>query len=184
MGHVLYVARDKRRHDRHDLGSVLCLRVLDLMPAASVEVQDADALHARPLWLTGTPTLVLDGGDVLRGYEALTHLQRLAVELARTPPLSSTRGDAPQATARRPPPPLQSQQQPPPSPTEAAVAAIEEDALWGSQVVAEDDDGAQDHKLTGDDLSRAIQARQQERAAQASGGHGGAPPPPPPPMSD
>ena len=167
QGLALYVARDKRRPDRHDLGSVLCLRVLDLMPAGAVEVHDADALRARPLWLTGTPTLVLDGGDVLGGYEALTHLQRLAVDLAR----SSSR------PAKRAP-----QQQAPPPPMAAAVAAVEEDALWGSSsVVEDDDDGAtQDRKLTGDDLARAMRAREEARAPPA----GGSAPPPLPPMSD
>ena len=63
------------------MGSVLCLRVLDLMPAESVEVRHVGDLPSKPTWLTGTPTLQT-GGEVLRGHQALGHLQRLAVQRA------------------------------------------------------------------------------------------------------
>lgn len=154
----LYVARDRARPERHDVGSVLCLRVLDLLPPGTVSVREARSGEPRPPWLTGTPTLVIDG-HVLRGFEAISHLQRLAVDLARRPK------EQRQAPSRQTP----------------REEEEEEEEDWTAAMTAsmEDEVVDTDRKLTGDDLARAMRAREQPKQQP-----GGKQPPPPPPMKD
>lgn len=167
----LYVARDKRRPARHDLGSVLCLRVLDLLPDGAVRVHDCDQMRGpKPAWLTGTPTLATGDAQVLRGHEALLHLQRVAVETAR----SST---CPTRPARRPPP---TDATPPPSgppPPPAAAAEVgQDDDPWETRIDDHEDEEEPlgSRKITSDDLVRATQMR-----AESHRGVGDATAPPP-----
>lgn len=182
----LYVAADKRQPQRHDVGSILCLRALDLLPASHAPaVRDATAVRPRPQWLVGTPTLRLPDGDTLRGHEAVEHLQRLAVELARA------EAAAPKTT-RPPPRPLApapvglvAARAAPPAATPPLVdddVDDEVDALFASRIADDgDDDGdVGARKITGDDLARALRARE---ASAPSGPPAGAPPPPPPQFS-
>lgn len=80
---TLYVAKDKQVSTRYDSGSVLCVHLTEtLANDATVQVQEVDATR-RPLWVTGTPTLVDDSdGRVFRGTEAITMLHRVAVTCA------------------------------------------------------------------------------------------------------
>lgn len=81
---VLYVARDVRVPTRHDIGSVLCMRLVQTMAGvAHVDVREVssrkrDASQTRPAWLTGTPTLVDEAeGGFWTGHDALFYLQEL-----------------------------------------------------------------------------------------------------------
>jgi hypothetical protein len=76
---ILYVARDKRKPDVPDLGSILCMHVVDEYKLA-VKVMECSSLR-RPNGVVGTPTLVLEG-VVHTGHAALYALQRLAVASA------------------------------------------------------------------------------------------------------
>ena len=79
--YTLYVARDKTKEDRHDLGSILCLQVLELLHARDVKVVDVSNIRSPPIWLTGTPTLVHEHRDeVWRGNQALSRMQSMLVE--------------------------------------------------------------------------------------------------------
>ena len=113
MPYVLYVARDRKDPSRYDLGSVLCLRVVDMMPGAPIDVYDCDDMpHERPSWLIGTPTLVADtGGDIYRGMQALNRLQSMSVEMVRTTATPKKKEGA-------------RQQQPPPMAAVAMHAAV------------------------------------------------------------
>jgi hypothetical protein len=78
---TLYVARDKMKADRHDIGSILCLQVLELMPSRDVKVVDVSNIRSPPIWLTGTPTLVHENSDeVWRGNQALSRMQSMLIE--------------------------------------------------------------------------------------------------------
>lgn len=81
---TLYVARDKKRTTQYDLGSVLCMQLMDLLPPGTVNVVVCDGPTPQdPTWLIGTPTLCFQNtANVYRGFDALQALQRLAVELA------------------------------------------------------------------------------------------------------
>lgn len=165
MGHVLHVARDKRDFARHDLGSVLCLNVLDLLPSDAVQVREWDARAPRPAWLTGTPTLVAPTDEVFQGHQALAYLQRLAVDTAATKHAKT----APPAVRRTPPPAAA-------APATAAPARTDENdvdgsSLWESRIgdgERDDEDEEPARKITGDDLARAMRAREQGRAPTAT----------------
>lgn len=206
MTFMLYIARDKRNSTRYDLGSALCLRALEVMPAGTVEVREVDGrtlpASDRPAWLTGTPTLVAaSGGDVLRGHEALAQLQHLAVNLAaqRRTATSETGGGG-SASARRVLAPNVHLRAANAAHRDGAArapshtgAATSDDtdatmpSLWDSQLGGADgeEEDAQEptRKVTADDLHRAV--RERETALR---GGGGAPqqqqPPPPPPFED
>ena len=174
---MLYVARDKRRPQRHDLGSVLCLRVLDLLPRGTVQVHECRRGERRAPWLAGTPTLALEGGEVLRGHQALEHLQRLAVHLA------AERGGGGGGSAKRAAPA-------PAGPADGLVARAAApppadepgDGLWECTVEEAEDDEDTPRKITQEDMAQLMRGR------EAGGGGGGMPPggerPAPEPMRD
>lgn len=164
---MLYVARDKRIPQRHDLGSVLCLRALELMPPGTIKVHECRPQERRASWLAGTPTLALEGGEVLRGHQALEHLQRLAVQLAETrgggtgnivsgggistgnhAPRSASRPQAPTVSAR--------------VTEDSTFDSIDDTGLWDVAPVEEDTDTGS-RKLTQDDMSRIIRMRDEHR---------------------
>lgn len=170
---VLYVARNKRNPSQYDLGSALCLRVLDLIPAELVELRDCDAMRdERPTWLTGTPTLVASsGGNVFRGHQALAQLQRIAVDAAErrgTPakPASSTEA----TSARRngttmPNVQLRDERQSRgTAPAPAQQEGDEEEGLpadlWTSMGDYDnEDEDTSTRKITSDDLAKALRER-------------------------
>ena len=75
----------RNRIGKFDVGSVLCMQIVELMPSGTVEVLNCDAIKREdmPSWLIGTPTLVAaSGSDIYRGQHAVMHLQRASVTLA------------------------------------------------------------------------------------------------------
>lgn len=170
---VLYIARDKKDQSRYDLGSALCLRVVDLLPADAVELRDCDVLRDRPTWLTGTPTLVAaSGGQVLRGYQALAHLQRAAVEAAER------RGGASSQAKKdtKPPPRRQTEEarRPERPATPPGDGGLTDD-LWESHGIEGHEEVGTVRKMTSDDMANAMRAREQQQPPASTG----APPPPP-----
>lgn len=161
---MLHVARDKRHPARHDLGSVLCLNVLELLPPETVQVREWDDPRApRPAWLTGTPTLVTPKDEVFRGHQALAYLQRLAVDMAKatTQPRPSKARPSPPSAAN----PQQREAAPPSVSSPPTGDDDPEDggvgSLWETRIV--DDATEEDEptrKITGDDLARAMRARE------------------------
>lgn len=82
MSLVLYVGNDRQRPDRHDVGSTLCLAILQKWKGHRVTIERTADTHARdrPFWLRGTPTLVnLDTEERWTGFGALDVLIDLLV---------------------------------------------------------------------------------------------------------
>lgn len=71
---TLYVARDKLCPERLDVGSTLAIDMASRLPSEVriVEVTRKQKSH----WLTGTPTMLLDGEEesALQGTEVIQHL--------------------------------------------------------------------------------------------------------------
>lgn len=169
---MLYVARDRKRPERHDLGSILCLQVVGLLPHDVVQVQECTPSNMNlPSWLIGTPTLVVDDDGVLLGHQALTYLQELAVKLASTHKKPYTSSHVPPSQRRQlqmhpqthPQTQPQSQSQPqsqyaPPSPDSPHST---DDRMWGTCIDGEEDDPLGGQKITSDDLAKATAARTQ-----------------------
>ena len=173
----LYVARDRKNSSRHDLGSILCIRVVDLVRPGAVTILECTPRDpANPSWLVGTPTLHhVPTGEIWRGHQALSRLQHLVAESNERPAAAAkAAAPAPAPAAARPP-----------ADEGVAAEAGEPENMWS---VTEDDEGGEDdgalphsRKLTGDDLARAISARQ---AASSSNGADARPPKPMAPLSD
>jgi hypothetical protein len=160
---MLHIARDKRHPTRHDLGSILCLNVLDLLPPDTVRVREWDDPRApRPAWLTGTPTLVTPKDEIFRGHQALVYLQRLAVDMTAQLAAASAPKKAPRGV--QPPPAAAMKAGPPPPSHEEEADGV--GALWESRIGdgdVEEEDDTSNRKITGDDLARAMRAREQAR---------------------
>jgi hypothetical protein len=80
---VLYVARDKRRPRQYDVGSKLCLELIELMSLDDIEVIECGPRTAVPQWLVGTPTMCVDD-DVMTGSAAVSFLHHMAVDHGAT----------------------------------------------------------------------------------------------------
>lgn len=191
MPYILYVARDRRNPNRYDIGSTLCLRLVDMVPQTGVDVYDCEALtNERPSWLIGTPTLVAEsGGDVYRGIQALNRLQTLCLDSARSQQ-SSSKGDsgkrASTASHGNAAGAVKSTQaaggdvqtnRPPSSMTARSDEGLE--SLWTAPLDIQDAEEEEDmfsKKLTGDDLARASSKRE-KRTEDVSQGKPPAPPP-------
>jgi len=181
--YVLYVARDRRRPSRHDVGSVLCMDLLRHLPPDVVHLVEATA-QTRPSWLEGTPTLRDDEtGEVWTGHQAVRRLQVASIHYARQEAEAEARASRAASSSSRqqrdapprrfPPPgagtPGGGKDRPPspPPPEEEEGSGV--DSLWQSQLpdgdLDEDDpavgaDG--ERKLTADDLNRALAAQQRQ----------------------
>lgn len=159
MAFTLYVARDKRKASRHDLGSVLCMQTLEFLPQDLVVVQTCTAASSSsyPAWLTGTPTLhAHHSGDVWRGHQALSELQRLAFSRSAPRNASGPPNHTAPSDGHVP-----SRGRPPHDPHVETDAELE--GLWQGGV-GEEADEAEDSlpkKLTSDDLARALESRPQ-----------------------
>ena len=100
--YTLYVARDVVFTHRHDLGSIICVRLInDYLPSSHFKIEEVSKAMKRslPSWLTGTPTLHCDESDkVWRGYEAFIQLQEFAIAHASrrdaAPPLTTQKKKA------------------------------------------------------------------------------------------
>lgn len=82
---VLYVAKDKTNVQEYCRGSRMCLKVIDVLPSNTVNIQDCDKLRAKgvalPSWLNGTPILVSKkSGDIYKGSVALKYLREVLEE--------------------------------------------------------------------------------------------------------
>lgn len=86
---VLYIARDKNNKNEYCRGSAMCLKITEVLPSNTINVQDCDMLRKRnvkfPIWLDGTPILVSnDSGDIYKGSFALRYLRELLEEYSDT----------------------------------------------------------------------------------------------------
>lgn len=176
----LYVARDKRRQHQHDLGSVLCLNVLDLLPKTSVEVVECIApMEDAPSWLFGTPTVHFHETDeVYRGHAALSALERAAVDVAARDVRSEKRvarePDGPKRSALKAVPSNGTQMAFPNNPIEEVgtvdlPGGDDLSSLWEEDDVSEvgEDSKQMEKRLTSDDLDREMQKRRGAVAPQA-----------------
>lgn len=176
---TLYVAHDRTRPHRHDVGSVLCLKTVRNLPRGVVTIVECTGAHAArpPSFVRGTPTLVDDTtGQTTTGHDAVHRLHLAAlfyaeqhgVERGRREGAHKCSGGGQVVSARA-----------------SALATVEEEvedsSLWTSQIQEEDPaDDISDRKLTSDDFARAIA----DRRPVPSQGTTGQPPPPPPPLRD
>jgi len=148
MATTLYVAMDKKNDSRYDLGSVLCMQVVEKhLPTGAVHVQVCTR-RDRPAFLAGTPSLELEGA-LHEGFDALMRLQDMALEHARS---AQPERRAAKATNGPPREPL------------AASARPDADTLagmWDSAIDEGPDGEGEDEtrKLNSDDLVRAESAR-------------------------
>ena len=183
MSYTLYVAQDRKHPSRLDVGSVLCMQMIETLDVVQVQHVRKEGPH--PTWLVGTPTLFDDAsGEIWRGHQAVTHLHDLALAKAASSVAASARnaGAPPRAA-----PPLQASA-PASAPASAAAPAQDADPLWESVVPEggyDDDDDAQadgpeslSKKLTSDDFARAMQARTHTLPRQPSESQNNKRPPP------
>ena len=91
---ILYVGRDNALQ-RLDVGSILCVNLLQTLDQ-TIHVEECSARTPRkPIWLIGTPTLYDETtGDVLRGNEAVTFLQGMALRDAEQRGVGRAEGSA------------------------------------------------------------------------------------------
>lgn len=168
---TLYIAKDKRNHRRHDLGSVLCLKTLQHIPRGEVKTVDCDDLTSRPSFLSGTPTLVDEStGEMYTGHNALDRLQMLSLYHAEQYGASQTNNEPEKPKKRE-------------NPVERNVETAETDDLWESTIDAtsQEDEPVGERKLTSDDLARVVSERQ---TSVQSIGTKNPPPPPLKPLDD
>lgn len=184
--YVLYVAPDHNRIGKFDLGSVLCMQIVELMPPGTVEVLNCDVIKREdmPSWLIGTPTLVAESGsDIYRGQYAVMHLQRASVTLAsrKAAPAVQTNTKTQPRPAANPPPDVQAASQQPADDYEDENTEIA--SLWTSAAGDDNDDdndgGSLSRKITMDDLAQAVSARRSTQQQSALTG-----PPRPPPVAE
>ncbi len=160
---TLFVARDKRHPTRHDLGSLLCLRVCQLLPEGMVEVQECANLAQRPVWLIGTPTLFTDDGQVFRGHAALDFVERLSIDVAREEGAASAAAQVTQAGKKKNAPPVRaaaSRAEDGSTDDFSALPASEGD-LWAPPTEYEsDEEDTGSRKLKQEDFDNAMRERQ------------------------
>lgn len=185
MPYELWVNHDRSRPSRHDVGSVLCLGLLERCSRLQVEVRTVG--HApRPAWLTGTPTLWCQETDrIWTGHATYEVLLDRALEEAE---LRGREAAAKPAAAARPsqrpsnpmpPPPFRAQlplmagataadDEPPSDGPEGDGAegdALGDPTLWESSHPEAGDDGTDPPKLSSDDLNRFMRQRADEASA-------------------
>lgn len=162
---TLYVARDKRQPSRHDVGSVLCLQLVEtISPALKVDVHQCDNARDRPPWLTGTPTLHEDNGSKSQGFEAVQRLQTIAMEVAEARGRDARR--KPTATAAQGSSSVAARSASVVAPGDIAVApGNEDDDMWGSRIDDDDEEVQEPRKISADDLARVNASRQFSNAS-------------------
>jgi len=167
---LLYVGRDKRRPERHDLGSTLCLSTLEKWEENTVVVRNATDIDARdrPFGLKGTPTLVdQDTDEWWTGFAAFEFLTTAMVKHIRAKPDAPQRGAKTQARVTEALPPGGSEQL---GPAPGALDNLHN--MWESQGV--DDEGLSEENETGNnkfsesDFSAAV-AKMARETSNAGG---------------
>ena len=169
---TLYVSRDKRHPQRADVGSVLCLNLLQHLKNESrstVTVQECDKnTPHKPDWLYGTPTLHnRHTSEVFRGHSAVSFLQNMALENASTHEKNEkvSQGGARKRSPMAPGIQLRPESIPnasTPDEEEETRDEVLEDGLWGSTIDINDEDDASvmdETKMSQDDLHRALEGR-------------------------
>ena len=182
---TLFVGRDHANASRHDLGSTLCLSMLQRMNDANVNVELAcDILpRERPYWLVGTPILVNEAtGERATGFSAFNLLTDMAFRQAgRHAPVLSAKPvrRAPSTSAPSTSAPSD------PAPSDPAVPGAAQsdgrasmDDLWAESEYVEKST-ATEPKLTADDLQQALRKRNDSTMASTE-----QPPPPLAPLGD
>lgn len=157
----LFVEVDKESQTMH-IGSLLCVdiaRVLTASGKTQIRIIDVETLENYPLWLQGTPTVLLEDGSVYQGHGAFSLLQNIGFSASNGAP---KRKEAPQ------------QQSPAPVQAEAGDMLNDRgeegggfnDEAFASRMPSEDEMGADPPKLSQDDFAKFTQTRQRPTAAQ------------------
>lgn len=187
---TLYVSRDKHSQQRLDVGSILCVNLLEHLPNYVINVEECNARMTKPKWLIGTPTLYNEEtADVLRGNEAVLFLQRLALQEAESRGMKQTKKQSSNNTTGRSVMtpgvhlrPEQSQKLNEESHEEDVDQQKEESNtgnLWESRIEeVDEEDSVEMKKLNQDDLHRALQNRRPPSAQATENA------PPLPPLKD
>lgn len=172
---MLYVGRDKTTPSRHDLGSTLCLSMLERWKSHTITVHLATDISPRdrPYWLRGTPTLVDDDGTTT-GFAAYQKLTDLAFAAQASTPSVQTKPQPAARAARAPQTPQAvAEAQSTPSPEEDDL-----DHMWESQGDIEGEAAPAlggPSKLSQDDFAKAMMGRERTTGLVESN-------PGPPPM--
>jgi hypothetical protein len=173
----LFVARDRRDKRRHDVGSVLCLNLLEHLDD-SVRVTEVTRSTRNPPWLVGTPTLHLSTGEILKGHEAVVALQTLALRAAEERGANAPK-EKKRSAGITPSVNLRPERRAEPERSEPERSELERsehesiEMLWETQIIEGDEPSEESRKLSGDDLARAMQSRQAPAQPDR---------PPPPPL--
>jgi hypothetical protein len=195
---TLYVSRDKQSKQRLDVGSILCVNLIENLPNYVINVVKCNArMTSKPKWLIGTPTLYNDEtDDVLRGNEAVLFLQRLALQEAVGRGMKHTKNKSSNNTTGRSHlmtpgvhlRPEQSHKLNEESHEEGHGEDVDHqneesntgnNSLWESRIEEVDEEGSvETAKLNEDDLHRALQNRRPPSAQATENA------PPLPPLRD
>jgi len=166
QGLVLYVAKDKYDTNRYDLGSVLCMELVEQLPADSVRVVEHVHGTQHAAWLKGTPTLVDGNSNIYTGHQAYTYLKSAALSHA----VEITPKNKPSVVERRDP-----------QPTEGGAEGGADDASWTIPAVEnEPEDERFDAKISSDDFA----IHTQRMAENFIPPRAGSDPPPPPSLTE
>ena len=156
--YTLFLGREAENTQRHNLGSTLCLSVLDRIPSGVVKVEMATDLppRDRPLWLKGTPTLFrVETQEQFTGFQAFHRLMDVAFEMLAQKPSSVASAKKAMAAATSPQSPSLPSSAPP---VEDSGGGL--DDMWTSNE-SEFDSATEDlgsKKMSQDDFTRAMQS--------------------------
>jgi hypothetical protein len=155
----LFIEVDKNSNTMH-IGSLLCVdiaRVLIADGKARIRIIDVDTLETYPLWLQGTPTVLLEDGSVYQGHGAFSLLQNIGFSATK-------RAEAPQKSV------------PASAPMEAEAGDVLNngegeggsfsDEAFTSRLPSEEDMGSEPPKLSQDDFAKYTRTQQRSAAAQ------------------
>ena len=151
----LFIEVDRESQTMH-IGSLLCVdiaRVLTAAGKAQIRVIDVETLESYPLWLQGTPTVLLEDGSVYQGHGAFSLLQNIGFSASNGAP---KRKEAP----------------PPQGPAAEADDTLGEegggfnDEAFASRMPSEDEMGSDPPKLSQDDFAKFTRSQQRSTAAQ------------------
>lgn len=179
---TLYVAHDRRKPTRHDIGSVLCLKTLEHIPDGIVHTVDCTHQGTRPSFLRGTPTLAHDEtGELFTGHNAVHRLHLLALYHAQQ--FGMSQNNKPTRAVQRAP-----DVHSPSSHEIAEPMGSTEESLWASSIMDDEVENENttigERKLTSDDLSQLSSQRQAMTVAAQSDHPSSQPPPLPPQLND
>ena len=176
MSFLLFVARNRRRPNELCPGSALCSEFVENIAEDELEVVDCNANDfKRPAWITGTPTLFEHSTHkIWTGKGAVLRLYHLSLNQAMS---AQSQAPAVQSPSKNIP------KAPPREGSKPEEQVMEDENVWTTNISEEAEEVEEvrsDHKMTGDDLQKAISARQTTLNRDPSMGA----PPPPPSFSD